>query len=584
MDWKRIGRAAMCFLVICCLLFGLSPIKAEAVVLETAVGTAVAVAGGLVVASVIIGLGVQAGAMTTAWDSLVNDCHQYLISEGLAELDGTIKVMAVKGLAYSFAVSQEIIEAVRSFLFASGAIQETVVAIQNGNWYYNGFYAKPYPQDVDLSVYPYVTIGYQNYYSTPWCIFSSQPLLVDSKFSNYAIFWRFVADAETDALVFKGVNDNLTGWSLQTELSGISPGSTVVSLNAYIGGFEHVCNDMWANYDIFGTQYFNYGECLLPGMSAVTEDCTLVTTVPEYTAGTIASEQVDTEIGYDLWYGNGVEISTGTSDSDGSEPEPKPFWPIDLPANLTEAHKLQQEDVWKGSITTTDPDADPDVNPDLDPELQTGTLANTQVGTFLNNLLNPIKTALQNLGNMILDGLRDILVPKEDFLTSKVDALATEFAFAGSIVQTVKALVNGLSGVSTEPPVIYIDLGSQEGFYDMGGKVPFIDLRWYERYKPTVDVLIGAFLWICFLWRLLIHLPGIIGGASGLFMLSPLPSTQTSPDTPINTEDSIGGYHAYVSRSAFRKAQGLPDDGLGGGYSAYIPRSFFRQRNGNSDD
>lgn len=78
----------------------------------------------------------------------------------------------------------------------------------------------------------------------------------------------------------------------------------------------------------------------------------------------------------------------------------------------------------------------------------------------------------------------------------------------------------GLANISTEPPVIYIHLGDTEGSYNIGGTVPFLDLRWYARYKPTVDTLISAFLWICFVWRMLLKLPGIISGMPGDFVMA----------------------------------------------------------------
>ena len=504
MDWKRIGRAAMCFLVICCLLFNLSPVKAHATGLESVVtGAVVSVPGLNVVAGILIGLGILVGVATTDWDRVVNDCYMYLRNEGIVDANGKINVLAMDGVAYAYGVAQDVIELVRAWAYATEVIKETEIAVAEGYWYYNGFSAKPYPQDVDLAKYPYIIIGFWNTSVSPTCVFSSQPLLVSSKDTFYSIYWKFIAEQEVDVLVYETVTDNLTGWNLSRSEENIAAGEYICGLNAYVGGFESARNDMWANYNIFGTEYFNNGECLLPGMSAVTEDCTLVTTAPGYTGGTIAQQQVDTEIGYELWYGNAVEIDPGTSDgSDDSQSKPIPYWPIDLPANLTDAHKLQQEDVWKGSISTTDPDADPD----LDPELQTGTLANT-----------------------ILAGIRDIFVPKEDYLSSKVAALSAEFSFVDSIVKTVQFMHSGLAAVETEPPVIYIDLGAQEGFYNIGGKVPFIDLHWYERYKPTVDAIISSFLWICFIWRMLIHLPGIISGASGIFTVTPVQPTQSAP-------------------------------------------------------
>ena len=144
--------------------------------------------------------------------------------------------------------------------------------------------------------------------------------------------------------------------------------------------------------------------------------------------------------------------------------------------------------------------------------------------------ISDLGTSLQTLGNSIIDKIAEVgaqtkaaieslVVPDEDYLSDKIAALCEEFAFADSIVRTTQQLGNMLAGVTTEPPVIYIDLGSTRGSYDIGGVVPFLDLRWYAEYKPTVDAIISAFLWVCFIWRMFLKLPGIINGAAGDFVL-----------------------------------------------------------------
>ena len=127
---------------------------------------------------------------------------------------------------------------------------------------------------------------------------------------------------------------------------------------------------------------------------------------------------------------------------------------------------------------------------------------------------------ITSIPDKILEGIENILLPSDDYLSDKVDNLTGNFAFADSIVKTGQALHVGLAGVTTEPPVIYIDLGAARGFHDIGGRVPFLDLRWYAEYKPTVDTIISAFLWICFVWRMLLKLPGIISGMPGDFVMT----------------------------------------------------------------
>lgn len=126
--------------------------------------------------------------------------------------------------------------------------------------------------------------------------------------------------------------------------------------------------------------------------------------------------------------------------------------------------------------------------------------------------------SIQLLPQQFTDGIKSLVVPETDYLSGKVNELCQNFGFADSIVRTAKALHFGLANITTEPPVIYIDLGAFRGDYNIGGRVPFLDLRWYAEYKPTVDIIISAFLWICFAWRMFLKLPGIISGMPGDFV------------------------------------------------------------------
>lgn len=129
-----------------------------------------------------------------------------------------------------------------------------------------------------------------------------------------------------------------------------------------------------------------------------------------------------------------------------------------------------------------------------------------------------ITDAVADAAEEVKNAVKSLVVPEKDYLSDKVAALCAEFAFADAIVRTAQALHLGLVNIATEPPVIYIDLGAFRGDYNIGGRVPFLDLRWYAEYKPTVDIIISAFLWICFAWRMFLKLPGIISGMPGDFV------------------------------------------------------------------
>lgn len=132
-----------------------------------------------------------------------------------------------------------------------------------------------------------------------------------------------------------------------------------------------------------------------------------------------------------------------------------------------------------------------------------------------NNLQMAISNFFDSAVTGVLEGIKAIFVPSEDFLTAKVNALRARFGFANSIMDTGQAIGAALTDFETSPPIIYMELGNAESKYDWGDRAIALDLRWYERYKPTVDVLLSALLWIFFAWRVFRKLPDIISGVAG---------------------------------------------------------------------
>ena len=186
----------------------------------------------------------------------------------------------------------------------------------------------------------------------------------------------------------------------------------------------------------------------------------------------------------------------------------------------TQIGTLTQPDIWQGSIADPLPDSGTDTDPDTD-----GSLSQTPWETFKKwisegwkTIIQAIPTAdsiAQSIGNVI----KPIFVPDADFISEKWNAIRSRFDFADSISSSGELILDVLNGIDPEPPVIYVDLGDAEGSYYLGGQVAFLDLRWYERYKPTGDAIISAFLWLVFVWRMFIKLPGIIGGLPGDFVM-----------------------------------------------------------------
>ena len=119
----------------------------------------------------------------------------------------------------------------------------------------------------------------------------------------------------------------------------------------------------------------------------------------------------------------------------------------------------------------------------------------------------------------LLAGLSYMFVPSADYLSAKVDAIRAEFGFADGIIAGAEMIRDMFSGLDPEPPVIWIDLTATRGSYYIGEKVKFLDMTWYAEYKPTVDKLLSALIWIVFIWQTFKRLPGIISGVPGDFVM-----------------------------------------------------------------
>ena len=196
--------------------------------------------------------------------------------------------------------------------------------------------------------------------------------------------------------------------------------------------------------------------------------------------------------------------------------------------------RLPQSDVWTGSTTSSNTTSG----------TVSDSIANVGASTFWEKLVSVITTPFEWLADTVLTGIKSIFVPSEDYLTDKAEYFGSRFPFIPPVVDAVKDISLALSNPSGEPPVIYVDLSASRGSYELGGEVPFIDLRWYAEYKSIVDKLLSAFLWIVFIWRLFRQIPGILSGMPGEFFQGPLVWLPGQKDIPIDYR--LENSHAIV--------------------------------------
>ena len=121
----------------------------------------------------------------------------------------------------------------------------------------------------------------------------------------------------------------------------------------------------------------------------------------------------------------------------------------------------------------------------------------------------------RTITDAIAAALAAAFIPAVGYWDAKLAACMAAFPFFDSIITTGRSLGSFFSGLGSKPPIIYIDLQNSNSFV-LGGRQIFMDLSWYSQYKPTVDTILSAFLWLIVLWRLFLALPGILRGAVGL--------------------------------------------------------------------
>lgn len=191
----------------------------------------------------------------------------------------------------------------------------------------------------------------------------------------------------------------------------------------------------------------------------------------------------------------------------------------------------------------------PDISPDLD-----------GIAEGITALLNFLASIIRTIGSIVttlLDGLFHLFVPSEtdwDEINIQFDIMTAPLGwikeFISEAASNISILLFGRNVTDFEIPETEdaenVAAGHGSGpeasgsitatniVFDPNGapKIPvrfsnstseyfsgiedayIIDMSWYTPYKPVGDIIVVAFCWIFFVWRVLHGLPGIINGAS----------------------------------------------------------------------
>lgn len=493
----KLLRGLVAVVLVCVLLVSWSPIRAQAVTQDIIIGVAIDKAGFFA----------QAGAVSTGaaaffyvalalgivWNAkqAIEKVSEYMEWSGELETsiyyypDGT----------WSYGVDVGFVDSVRAFLFDKGYLVDAgklTAVVPEGVSYRN--YTADGPCVAFSYSYSYYSTSQKSYYVAKYCYLVS----------TVADF-KFTANGKV-ASSYLTYNDRKHYYCCIYQ-------SAAYMTSAELQEFIATPTDFYYLGDT-GTTYSLQKVINRFGWSGV---CGAGDTVIDY----VAAPDVSIDVGYPEWY---VNSRPAVSPDTGEEVTVLPVPIVPSPDVQEFPDNLTQSEIWQGSIEAPPPGYGEDTDIDGDTQLGETPWENFKkwISEGWKSIIQAIPTAdsiAEAFGNVI----KSIFVPDADFITEKWNDIRSRFEFADSITATGEVLVDILDGLDPEPPVIYIDLGAAEGSYNIGGEVPFVDLRWYARYKPTMDLIISAFLWLAFVWRLILKLPGIISGMPGEFVLMNLP-------------------------------------------------------------
>lgn len=112
--------------------------------------------------------------------------------------------------------------------------------------------------------------------------------------------------------------------------------------------------------------------------------------------------------------------------------------------------------------------------------------------------------------------MTDVFVPDEAVALEKVGEMQEYFKFKDDMEDIIYTFKKKVFGIKPDP-VLKIPIGKPTSKkYNFGtDSYIIIDVSWYAHYKDFGDKIILAFAWAFFIWRIFVHLPGIISGGVG---------------------------------------------------------------------
>ena len=500
-------RFLVCFLLICCMVVNVSPLRANA--MSAALPAFFAANAIPVLGAILVGLGIYWVAESDAFQNLVYEMQRYIPGSSAESLeDQKCEIIKFVPPDYSqdpddgsdnkpmYYVPEELIENVFDGVYESGAVSHTEGEpdiLPAGTKFKVGNYTNvDFPVDVKVFVF-YPSEGASSAYVY---FVSTEP------FDSYNEVWYSGSPSyvrNPDVISYNDIEYYCAFKAVETRF-----------VSAYKGV---VCESGY--YDFIGgvlAGELTYGES--------------ETTVADgLAAGQIAAQGTSIADGYPEWAANSVTYA----DSAGNVSR---YYPICLTDTLEELMSKTQEDAWAGNSDYTET-----VLSNWEQLLQNLSAVKSailtlpsSIGSFFENLdekleiffggiseiITSILEELQNSTNKVTEILKWLFEYNKADFVEQFNGLRDRVPIVDTMVDFATNTASIFYGIGTKPPIIYIDLAAAEGDVDWGERVVFLDLTWYERYKPYGDAVISSFLWAWFGWRLLHTIPGMLNGSAGV--------------------------------------------------------------------
>lgn len=136
----------------------------------------------------------------------------------------------------------------------------------------------------------------------------------------------------------------------------------------------------------------------------------------------------------------------------------------------------------------------------------------------ISGILSGIAELPSKIGEVIQNLLAGLFMPDTEAIQEEWEYIQSKFAWWTEIQEFVEEMVatfTSLNGSAPEPITFNLPSLDSDLFKNLSGSVVVIDLSWFADYRDSVHVILSAFIWISYIWRLFHVLPGIISGVQG---------------------------------------------------------------------